>query len=54
MVIFLLLYMVIYCLCKINGRQGANMNYYNEIKENLLKCEMYDRTKDFSKTKIEY
>lgn len=27
------------------------MNYYNEIKENLLKCEMYDRTKDFSKTK---
>ncbi len=27
------------------------MNYYNEIKENLLKCEIYDKTKDFSKNK---
>ena len=25
------------------------MNYYNEIKENLIKSEIYDRVKDFSK-----
>lgn len=25
------------------------MNYYNKIKENLLKCEIYDREKDYSK-----
>lgn len=25
------------------------MNYYNAIKENLIKCEIYDKTKDFSK-----
>ena len=25
------------------------MNYYNEIKKNLLKCEIYDREKDYSK-----
>ena len=25
------------------------MNYYNEIKENLIKCEIYDKTRDFSK-----
>jgi len=25
------------------------MNYYNEIKENLLKSEIYDRVKDYSK-----
>ena len=25
------------------------MNYYNEIKENLLKSEIYDRAKDYSK-----
>ena len=22
------------------------MNYYNEIKENLIKCEIYDKTRD--------
>lgn len=27
------------------------MNYYNEIKENLIKCEIYDKSKDFSKNK---
>ena len=27
------------------------MNYYNEIKENLIKCEIYDKTRDFSKNK---
>lgn len=27
------------------------MNYYNEIKENLIKCEVYDKSKDFSKNK---
>lgn len=25
------------------------MNYYNEIKENLIKSEIYDRNKDYSK-----
>ena len=25
------------------------MNYYNEIKENLIKSEIYDRVKDYSK-----
>lgn len=25
------------------------MNYYNEIKENLIKTEIYDRAKDYSK-----
>ena len=25
------------------------MNYYNEIKDKLLKCEIYDRAKDYSK-----
>lgn len=25
------------------------MNYYNQIKENLIKCEIYDRAKDYSK-----
>ena len=25
------------------------MNYYNEIKEYLLKCEIYDKTKDYLK-----
>ncbi len=25
------------------------MNYYNEIKEKLIKCEIYDRNKDYSK-----
>lgn len=25
------------------------MNYYNEIKNNLIKSEIYDRTKDYSK-----
>lgn len=25
------------------------MNYYNEIKENLLKSEIYDRVRDYSK-----
>ena len=25
------------------------MNYYNEIKENLIKVEIYDKVKDFSK-----
>ena len=28
---------------------GDNMNYYNEIKENLLKSEIYDSIKDYSK-----
>ena len=27
------------------------MNYYNEIKKNLLKCEIYDKSKDFAKNK---
>ncbi len=27
------------------------MNYYNEIKKNLIKCEMYDKSKDFAKSK---
>ena len=27
------------------------MNYYNEIKKNLIKCEIYDKSKDFSKNK---
>ena len=27
------------------------MNYYNEIKKNLIKCEVYDKSKDFSKNK---
>ena len=25
------------------------MNYYNEIKDKLIKCEIYDRVKDYSK-----
>ena len=25
------------------------MNYYNEIKENLIKCEIYDKAKNYSK-----
>ena len=25
------------------------MNYYNEIKEKLIKSEIYDRVKDYSK-----
>ena len=25
------------------------MNYYNQIKESLIKCEIYDRAKDYSK-----
>lgn len=25
------------------------MNYYNEIKNNLIKCEIYDKSKDFAK-----
>ena len=25
------------------------MNYYNEIKENLIRCEIYDKSKDYSK-----
>ncbi|MBQ2946458.1 MAG: hypothetical protein IJE04_01215 [Bacilli bacterium] len=25
------------------------MNYYNQIKDNLIKCEIYDRAKDYSK-----
>ena len=25
------------------------MNYYNEIKEQLIKSEIYDRVKDYSK-----
>ena len=25
------------------------MNYYNEIKNNLIKCEVYDRVKDYAK-----
>ena len=27
------------------------MNYYNEIKEKLIKSEIYDRVKDYSKDK---
>lgn len=27
------------------------MNYYNEIKKNLIKCEIYDKSKDFAKNK---
>lgn len=27
------------------------MNYYDEIKENLIKCEIYDKFKDFSKNR---
>ena len=27
------------------------MNYYNEIKKNLIKCEIYDKSKDYSKNK---
>ena len=27
------------------------MNYYDEIKKNLIKCEVYDKSKDFSKNK---
>lgn len=25
------------------------MNYYNELKKNLIKCEIYDKSKDYSK-----
>ena len=27
------------------------MNYYDEIKKNLIKCEIYDKSKDFAKNK---
>ena len=27
------------------------MNYYEELKENLIKCEMYDKVKDYSKNR---
>lgn len=27
------------------------MNYYNEIKENLIKCDIYDQVKDYSKNR---
>ena len=27
------------------------INYYNEIKRNLIKCEIYDKSKDYSKNK---
>ena len=27
------------------------MNYYDEIKKNLIKCEIYEKSKDFSKNK---
>ena len=27
------------------------MNYYDEIKENLIKCEIYDRSKDLFKNR---
>ena len=27
------------------------MNYYNEIKKNLIKCEIYDKSKDFAKNR---
>ena len=29
--------------------RGVDMNYYNEIKEQLIKSEIYDRAKDYSK-----
>ena len=29
--------------------ERSNMNYYNEIKENLIKSEIYDRAKDYLK-----
>ena len=29
--------------------KGVDMNYYNEIKEKLIKSEIYDRAKDYSK-----
>lgn len=29
--------------------ERSNMNYYNEIKEKLIKSEIYDRAKDYSK-----
>ena len=29
--------------------RGVDMNYYNEIKEQLIKSEIYDRVKDYSK-----
>jgi len=29
--------------------RGVNMNYYNEIKEQLIKSEIYDKAKDYSK-----
>ncbi len=28
-----------------------NISYYDEIKKNLIKCEIYDKTKDFSKNR---
>jgi len=28
---------------------GKYMKYYGQIKENLLKCEIYDKVKDYSK-----
>src|SRR5574344_540636 len=33
------------------GYLQENMNYYKEIKENLIKSEIYDRTKDYAKDK---
>ena len=32
-------------------RNEYNMNYYDEIKKNLIKCEIYDKSKDFAKNK---
>ena len=29
--------------------RGVYMNYYNEIKDKLIKSEIYDRAKDYSK-----
>ena len=32
-------------------KEKININYYDEIKENLIKCEVYDVIKDYSKDK---
>ena len=32
-------------------KEKLNINYYDEIKENLIKCEVYDVIKDYSKDK---
>ena len=29
-----------------------NLNYYNEIKSKILKCEIYDKIKNYSKIGI--